>query len=56
MQQLFRPPPMTILSANSSVEYEAVAYSASRLALGDACGVVSRPNSDQSMAAEGSEL
>lgn len=56
MQQLFRPPSTMVLSANSCTEHEAVAYSVSRLALGDACGVVSRSNSDYSIAAEGKEV
>ncbi|GER53096.1 dentin sialophospho protein [Striga asiatica] len=41
MQQLFRPPPASILSADSSSAHESVTYGASRVALGDACSVVS---------------
>ncbi|GFP89881.1 hypothetical protein PHJA_001131900 [Phtheirospermum japonicum] len=42
MQQLFRPPPATILSADASSTYECVTYALSRVALGDACCAVSR--------------
>ncbi|XP_049397731.1 uncharacterized protein LOC125861870 [Solanum stenotomum] len=41
MQQLFRPPPSTILFSDANSEYGNVAYSTSRLALGDACSMVS---------------
>lgn len=41
MQQLFCPPPATILSAVASSEYESVAYAISRVALGDACSSIS---------------
>ncbi|KAL3528458.1 hypothetical protein ACH5RR_007780 [Cinchona calisaya] len=44
MQQLFRPPPAAILSLDANLDYESVAYSISRLALSDACGVVSLTN------------
>ncbi|KAL6541911.1 hypothetical protein OROGR_011397 [Orobanche gracilis] len=37
MKQLFRPPPATILSADSSSTCESVIYAVSRVALGDAC-------------------
>ncbi|VFQ82140.1 unnamed protein product [Cuscuta campestris] len=55
LQQVFPPPPKMILSANSYAEYEAVAYSVSRLVLGDACGMVSRSNDNPSMGADGTE-
>ncbi|KAI3463905.1 hypothetical protein Pfo_020568 [Paulownia fortunei] len=42
MQQLFRPPPATILSADASSKYESVTYAVSRAALGHACSAVSR--------------
>ncbi|CAN4115453.1 unnamed protein product [Withania somnifera] len=40
MQQLFRPPPPAVLFSDVNSEYENVAYSTSRLALGDACSMV----------------
>ncbi|XP_057791905.1 uncharacterized protein LOC131008842 isoform X2 [Salvia miltiorrhiza] len=44
MQQLFCPPPATVLSADASSEYESVAYGVSRVALGDACSALSTSN------------
>ncbi|PIN05070.1 hypothetical protein CDL12_22391 [Handroanthus impetiginosus] len=41
MQQLFSPPPATILSADASSAYESLTYAVSRVLLGDACGTVS---------------
>lgn len=41
MQQLFPPPPATVLSADAISEYESVAYAVSRVTLGDACSVLS---------------
>ncbi|KAL1553443.1 hypothetical protein AAHA92_14120 [Salvia divinorum] len=41
MQQLFCPPPATVLSADAISEYESVAYAVSRVALGDACSALS---------------
>ncbi|KAL9156031.1 hypothetical protein ABFS82_09G045900 [Erythranthe guttata] len=41
MQQLLRPAPAAILSADARSSYEIVAYSVSRIALGDACSKVS---------------
>lgn len=49
MQQLFHPPPASILSADSKLEFENVVYSASRLALGGACGLVSSFNGKTGM-------
>ncbi|XP_060172589.1 uncharacterized protein LOC132603509 [Lycium barbarum] len=44
IQQLFRPPPSAILFSDANSEYENAAYSFSRLALGDACSMVSCSN------------
>ncbi|KAK1407347.1 hypothetical protein QVD17_38961 [Tagetes erecta] len=41
MQQLFPPPPSTLLSTDAISNYESVVFCASRLALGDACNLVS---------------
>ncbi|KAG6410254.1 hypothetical protein SASPL_128307 [Salvia splendens] len=41
MQQLFCPPPATVLSADAISEYESLAYAVSRVALGDACSALS---------------
>ncbi|KAL3637928.1 hypothetical protein CASFOL_018376 [Castilleja foliolosa] len=41
MQQLLRPAPEAILSADASKSYESVAYTVSRIALGDACNTLS---------------
>ncbi|KAL7098920.1 hypothetical protein ACP275_09G049100 [Erythranthe tilingii] len=41
MQQLLRPAPAAILSADARSSYDIVAYSVSRIALGDACSKVS---------------
>ncbi|KAG8384624.1 hypothetical protein BUALT_Bualt04G0137300 [Buddleja alternifolia] len=46
MQQVFRPPPAVILFADASTNCDYVAYSASRLALGDACNLTHKPPSD----------
>ncbi|CAH9092724.1 unnamed protein product [Cuscuta europaea] len=56
MQQLFQPPPRTILFSNSYAEYEAVAYMASRLVLGDACGVVPCSKGDYIVGTDGKEI
>ncbi|GFY85368.1 hypothetical protein Acr_04g0001060 [Actinidia rufa] len=40
MQQLFRPPPLVVLSAESSSSCETAAYLVARLALGDACSSI----------------
>ncbi|XP_059303693.1 uncharacterized protein LOC132055746 isoform X1 [Lycium ferocissimum] len=56
MQQLFYPPPAAVLSADAKSEYESVAYSISRLALGDACGMVSCSDADTNMPQDGKEL
>ncbi|KAL0416033.1 UNVERIFIED_CONTAM: hypothetical protein Slati_3435200 [Sesamum latifolium] len=42
MQQLLPPSPAAILSVDATTSYEIVAYAVSRIALGDACGTVSR--------------
>ncbi|XP_076954010.1 uncharacterized protein LOC143628259 [Bidens hawaiensis] len=41
MQQLFPPPPSGLLSTEAILNHEAVAFYAARLALGDACNLVS---------------
>ncbi|KAH6801133.1 hypothetical protein C2S52_001597 [Perilla frutescens var. hirtella] len=41
MQQLFCPPPASVLSADAISEYESLAYAVSRVALGDACSALS---------------
>ncbi|XP_043723672.1 uncharacterized protein LOC122670758 isoform X2 [Telopea speciosissima] len=41
MQQLFRPAPASILSAEVTSNYESVIYFVARLALGDACSLIS---------------
>ncbi|KAF3672599.1 putative 40S ribosomal protein S19-3-like [Capsicum annuum] len=56
MQQLFYPPPAAFLFADAKSEYESVAYSISRFALGDACGMVSCSNADTNMPHDGKEL
>lgn len=55
MQQIFQPPPGTILSADACLEYDCATYAVSRVALGDACGAVSR-SSDVGLAHEGTDL
>lgn len=45
MQQLLRPPPATILSLDTCSNYESVVYYVARLALGDACNLVSSSRS-----------
>ncbi|KAL0384898.1 UNVERIFIED_CONTAM: hypothetical protein Sradi_2884100 [Sesamum radiatum] len=42
MQQLFQPPPATILSTDAGSKYESVTYTLSRVVLGDACRIASR--------------
>ncbi|XP_011087305.1 uncharacterized protein LOC105168842 isoform X1 [Sesamum indicum] len=41
MQQLFQPPPATILSTDACSKYESVTYTLSRVVLGDACRIAS---------------
>lgn len=53
MQQLFPAPPAAILSMNANSDYDSVAYSVSRLALGDTCGAVSLANSEFSLSRGG---
>ncbi|KAL2482381.1 uncharacterized protein Fot_43825 [Forsythia ovata] len=55
MQQLICPPPAAILSADTSSDYESVAYSVSRIALGEACSAVSH-SSDSDMPCDGEDL
>ncbi|PWA52545.1 hypothetical protein CTI12_AA446230 [Artemisia annua] len=47
MQQLLRPPPSVSLKASSN--YESVLYNAARLALGDACNLLSSAQSNSSI-------
>ncbi|KAJ0099754.1 hypothetical protein Patl1_21721 [Pistacia atlantica] len=46
MQQLLRPAPESILSADVASHYDSVIYSVSRLALGDACSLTYYPRND----------
>lgn len=46
MQQLLRPAPESILSADVASHYDSVIYSVSRLALGDACSLTFYPRND----------
>lgn len=55
MQQLFRPPPSAVLFSDANLEYENVAYSTSRLALGDACSRVSCSHGDSNAPHTGKE-
>ncbi|KAJ4960749.1 hypothetical protein NE237_020659 [Protea cynaroides] len=45
MQQLFRPSPASILSAEATSNYESVIYFVAKLALGDACSLFSSSGS-----------
>ncbi|KAJ8560567.1 hypothetical protein K7X08_022427 [Anisodus acutangulus] len=56
MQQLLPPPPAATLSAEANSEYENVAYSISRLALGDACSMVCYSNGDLNTPRDDKEL
>ncbi|CAK9147978.1 unnamed protein product [Ilex paraguariensis] len=53
MQQLIRPPPAAILSADASSNHESVAYFVARLALGDACNLIFSSRSDSNMPRDG---
>ncbi|KAL2461955.1 Uncharacterized protein Adt_45375 [Abeliophyllum distichum] len=55
MQQLFFPPSTTVFCADASSNYESVAYSVSRMALGNACSAVSC-SSNSNMACNGTNL
>ncbi|KAK6787635.1 hypothetical protein RDI58_016160 [Solanum bulbocastanum] len=55
MQQLLPSPPAAILSAEANSEYESVGYSISRLALGDACSMLSCSNDDRNMPCDDKE-
>ncbi|XXG55579.1 hypothetical protein AAC387_Pa03g3217 [Persea americana] len=46
MQQLFRSLPAAVLSADAFSEFESVAYCSAKLALGDACSLISCSGSD----------
>ena len=46
VQQLLRPPTFTTLSSDASLHYESAAYLVARLALGDACNIVSSTGAD----------
>lgn len=46
---------ISILSADACLEYDCATYAVSRVALGDACGAVSR-SSDVGLAHEGTDL
>ncbi|KAF5205241.1 dentin sialophosphoprotein-like protein [Thalictrum thalictroides] len=46
MQQLFCPAPAEILSAKADSDYETVAYSVAKLALGEACSLISSSGGD----------
>lgn len=56
MQQLLRPAPVAILSADATSNYDSVAYFAARLALGDACNLASCSISDSSLFSEGIDM
>lgn len=45
-QQLFRPPPTRVMSLVASSDYEVVAYTAARAALGVACSSTSTDRSE----------
>ncbi|XP_068654080.1 uncharacterized protein [Aristolochia californica] len=49
VQQLLRALPAAMLSANATSEYETVTFFAARLALGDACSLVSSSGSDSGL-------
>ncbi|KAK9107294.1 hypothetical protein Syun_023305 [Stephania yunnanensis] len=46
MHQLFHPPPASILSADANSNYEMVTYYIAKLALGEACGLMSSSRSE----------
>lgn len=46
MQQLLRPAPRAILSADATSDYDCVVYYIAKLALGDACSLSSCARSD----------
>ncbi|PHT79597.1 hypothetical protein T459_17649 [Capsicum annuum] len=56
MQQLLPSPPAAILSSEANSENECVAYSISRLALGDACNMVCCSNGDLNMPCDDKDL
>ncbi|PIN10289.1 hypothetical protein CDL12_17123 [Handroanthus impetiginosus] len=55
MQQLFRPLPASILSADATTGYEIVPYAVSRIELGDACSTVSH-SSNLDLPCDGMDL
>ncbi|GFP87439.1 hypothetical protein PHJA_000887600 [Phtheirospermum japonicum] len=55
MQQLLRPAPAAILSADASNSYESVAYTVSRIALGDACSTLSS-SSNLDVTSDGTDI
>ncbi|KAJ7974319.1 putative Dentin sialophosphoprotein-related [Quillaja saponaria] len=54
MQQLFGPPPSSVLSANSSSHYDSMVYSVAKLSLGDACSQTHCSTNDFCMPLNGS--
>uniref|UniRef100_A0A5B6ZF66 Uncharacterized protein n=1 Tax=Davidia involucrata TaxID=16924 RepID=A0A5B6ZF66_DAVIN len=56
MQQLFRPAPAAILSAEATSDYDMVVYFAARLALGDACSLTFCSRSDSVLSSDTCDL
>ncbi|XP_057488605.1 uncharacterized protein LOC130774547 isoform X1 [Actinidia eriantha] len=56
MQQLFRPPPLAVLSTDASSNNETVAYLVSKLALRDACSVFPGSGRDSSVPFDSTNL
>ncbi|KAM7267419.1 hypothetical protein ACFE04_009585 [Oxalis oulophora] len=52
MQELLRPAPSVVLSADANAHYESVAYFVTRLVSGDGCKLVSYPGCDTPVSAE----
>ncbi|XP_021893250.1 uncharacterized protein LOC110811153 [Carica papaya] len=56
MQQLFHPPPASVLSLDATPHYETVAYFIARAALGDACSTLSSSGSDNIVSPDNENL
>ncbi|OVA18896.1 hypothetical protein BVC80_8939g13 [Macleaya cordata] len=56
MQQLLRPPPPAVLSADATSYYETVTYFIAKLALGDACSLISSTGNDSCLPADNENL
>lgn len=56
MQQVFQPALAAILSADAISNYDSVAYFTAKLALGDACSLISSSRSDSCLSSNSNDM